>query len=47
MLGYLYEDGKGVTADGNEAAKWYKQAADAGVIEARKASARCTSSARA
>jgi uncharacterized protein len=33
MLGYLYEDGKGVTADANEAVKWYRQAA-AGVADA-------------
>ncbi len=31
MIGYLYEDGKGVAADGNEAAKWYRLAAEKGV----------------
>ena len=30
MIGYPYEDGKGVAADGNEAAKWYRLAAEKG-----------------
>ena len=34
-IGFLYESGRGVAADGREAARWYRKAADAGFHRAQ------------
>ena len=45
-LGMLYENGEGLAQDYAEAVRWYRKAADQGVIEAQYNLASYTSAAR-